>query len=213
MTVVKYFHEEPAGLEVLAADTAAEAREAAEPLTLEAFLARPSVNRGYLAATVLPGIKTGATAPGAADAWVEPVIGALAKAGWWADSGSGSWTAADPAAALRTSAPGRILVTANGMPSIAAPDRPEAGARRRLAGILALMDSGCTVFLAEPAPDGADWAVYSREPLADRLRGALAERTDRSARCFVIPLREARGEHRFYFERYDLSLYARYEVG
>jgi hypothetical protein len=79
--------------------------------------------------------------------------------------------------------------------------------------IRAILDAGDILLRAEPAHDGVDWAVYSAKPLADRLTAAFraATSSDTVAR-FVIPQRMARGEHKFYFERYDLDLFAAYRV-
>ncbi len=213
MIVVKYFHEEPAGLEPLAEDTDPEARLASEPTTLEAFLARPPYYRGYLAATELPSLKTGATTPGAPRAWVEPLIDTVGKGDWCVAGDDGSWLAVDPVEALSRGEPGHLLVIAGGAPPFASPDAGSGDVRRSLSGIRSLLDAGATVLRAEPAPDGVDWAIFCPHPLADRLRRTFAEHPADGTRRFVIPLREARGEHRFYFERYDLDLYSRHEVG
>lgn len=213
MIVVKYFHEEPAALEQLAADAGPDARAGAEPRTLEAFLSAPSHFRGYLAATDLETGATGATAGSSAEAWVDAVIAALGRGGWWTGLPDATWQPADPARVLAASAPGTTVVTGPGAP---APDlevvEAAGGLRRSLPALRALLDAGMTVLVAEPAPDGADWSVFDARPLADRLRSAFAARPAEGVRRFVIPFREARGEHRFYFERYDLALYAHHEV-
>jgi hypothetical protein len=212
MIVVKYFHEEPAGLELLADDTTDSGRAAGEAISLEAFLGRPSYYRGYLAGTDLATMATGATAPGVPGAWVDPVVRALSGTGWWAADPGGSWPAVDPGEILSAGLPGMLLVTAGRMPARPAPRLATDGVRRSLAPLRALLDEGATVFLAEPAPDGVDWAAFAREPVAARVREAFVASPVPDARRFVIPLREASGEHGFYFERYDLGLYARHEV-
>jgi hypothetical protein len=213
MIVVKYFYEEPTGLEVLAEDTSASARAGGEELSLEAFFERSPYYRGYLAATTLRSMKTGATAGRAPDAWVLPLVVAVSRGGWWSAGEAGSWVGAEPREVLRSAPAGAVLVTAAQLPGVEAPrSLAGGGVRRSLAPLRELLDAGTTVLISEPAPDGVDWSVFSPQPLAERLRRAFSASPGRGVRRFVIPFREARGEQGFYFERYDLSLYASREV-
>jgi hypothetical protein len=58
---------------------------------------------------------------------------------------------------------------------------------------------------------GHDWSIFSSHPLADRVKDAMANLPD-DTRGYVIPYVEARGEHKFYFEQYDLELFSKHEV-
>lgn len=208
MLVVKYFFEEPASLEVLAPDTSPDGRAPARPRSLEDFLRAPRYYRGYLTATDLDRDLTGATAVLDPQAWLEPLLGML------------------PQQVMRRRDARTVqVVTRDALSSGLAGDALAAGAdlpaelpdlsgelRDRLPGLRSLLDLGLTVLLAEPAHHGADWAIFCAEPLADRMRSAFGEAPADTAR-FVIPHVKARGEHRFYFERYDLGLYERFRVG
>lgn len=77
--------------------------------------------------------------------------------------------------------------------------------------IARLLDIGATVVFPEPAHVGHDWSVYSARGLSDEIRRALSEAPS-DYRSYVIPYAKARGEHQFYFEQYDIDLFARYEV-
>lgn len=77
--------------------------------------------------------------------------------------------------------------------------------------IAELLDLGCTLVFPEQAHMGHDWSVFSSHPLADRMRESMADLPE-DTRAFVIPYVEARGEHKFYFEQYDVDLFARHEV-
>ena len=61
------------------------------------------------------------------------------------------------------------------------------------------------VFVPEPAHDGWDWVVYAARPLRQRLFAALRSREAPEARRLVMPYQKARGEHRFYLERWALD--------
>ena len=74
-----------------------------------------------------------------------------------------------------------------------------------------LLDGGCTLVFPEQAHMGHDWSIFSSHPMAERVREAMAD-LPQNTRAFVIPYVEARGEHKFYFEQYDLELFARHEV-
>jgi len=77
--------------------------------------------------------------------------------------------------------------------------------------IAKLLDGGCTLVFPERAHMGHDWSVFSSQPLAERMKDAMANLPD-DTRAFVIPYIEARGEHKFYFEQYDMELFSRHEV-
>ena len=74
-----------------------------------------------------------------------------------------------------------------------------------------LLDMGATVVFPEPAHVGHDWSIFSAKPLSARFTEALAT-APADCRSFVVPYVKARGEHKFYFEQYDLGLFSEYEV-
>jgi hypothetical protein len=84
--------------------------------------------------------------------------------------------------------------------------------RNQTAALEPLLESGATLLFAEAAFHGVDWSLLSPSPLADRLRDAFLGQSDAGTTHFVIPHVKARGEHKFYFERYDLSLFEAYRV-
>jgi len=77
--------------------------------------------------------------------------------------------------------------------------------------IAELLDGGCTLVFPEKADMGHDWSIFSSRPLAERMREAMAGLPE-DTRGFVIPYVEARGGDKFYFEQYDLGLFAQHEV-
>lgn len=215
MIVVKYFHEEPAALEILAADEAPDARGPDEPNSLKAFLASPKYYRGYLTASDLGSAVTGATAVSDPGVWSVPVCSVLEHESVWINEGSG----AKPGSLsdVLSGAPVGTVVVVGSATGANVPPLP-GEIRDHNRAVRAILDAGDVLLRAEPAHDGVDWALYSSNPLADRITAAFqaaAPSEDRGANAvlrFVIPQRMARGEHKFYFERYDLELFAAYRV-
>ncbi len=82
----------------------------------------------------------------------------------------------------------------------------------RFRAIVRLLDIGATVILCEPAHVGHDWSVFSSRPISEMVRSSLLELKPTNCRSFVIPYVKARGEHKFYFEQYDLELFKEHEV-
>lgn len=234
MIVVKYFHEEPAALEILAADEAPDARGPDAPSSLEDFLSSPKYYRGYLTASELAGatgvapaatgatdlasvtapagasVLTGATAVGDPGVWSVPLQSVLQRDSVRVNDGSGPRTA--PLAEVLLTSPAGTVVVVGGqtgaeVPALAGEIRDHNRAIR------AILDAGDVLLRAEPAHDGVDWTLYSARPLADRVTAAFqAAPSSDAVQRFVIPQRMARGEHKFYFERYDLDLFAAYRV-
>ena len=208
MRVVKYFYEEPASLEALAPLEARSARDPGAAISMEDFLAAPRYYRGYLAGSVLidGAWQTGVTALLDPCDWLESLCSVLgAKTVRRVRNRKERSTPLRRA--LVSAQPGDLVLVGN---AGAAPDL-EGPTRQTLTGLTPLLDAGATVLLAEPAPDGADWTVLSPVPLADSLRQAFAQ-VQSAAQRFVIPHLRARGEHKFYFERYDLALFEAYRV-
>lgn len=77
--------------------------------------------------------------------------------------------------------------------------------------IATLLDKGATLVFPEQAHTGHDWSLFSARPMARDIREAMTALLD-NTRGFVIPYKEARGEHKFYFEQYDPELFAQHEV-
>ncbi len=77
--------------------------------------------------------------------------------------------------------------------------------------IAALLDQGGTLVFPEQAHTGHDWSIFSSRPLARDVREAMST-LPQGTRGYVIPYKEARGEHKFYFEQYAPELFARHEV-
>ncbi|MBO6574350.1 MAG: hypothetical protein JJ896_02955 [Rhodothermales bacterium] len=204
MQVVKYFHEEPASLEILATDLSAEARQPDMRQSLEQFLRGPRYYRGYLAGTDLEADRTGATT--VASAWIPSLVTLLASDHVYRER-AGSLDQVDTGHALAAGLQGDVL-TAGLRPHEPLSPGP---VRERLPSLRPRLDGGGIVLIAEPAHDGVDWALFSPAPQADRLRTLFSTAASGPAR-FVIPHVEARGEHKFYFERYDLELYAHYRT-
>lgn len=200
MQVVKYFFEEPASLEVLAPDLEPDGRAPSAPRSLEDFLGARRYYRGYLTASDLQSQRFGATA--VPDPWLA-AAGKVLPVGVVRSPRLGDL---DAERALRQGITGDWL--AAGPPDVPLPSL-QGPVREVLGSLRPLLDAGLTVVLAEPAHDGVDWAFFSAEPMADRFREALR---GSDAACYLIPHAKARGEHKFWFERYDLGLFAQYRV-
>ncbi len=210
MVVVKYFHEEPAALEILAEDEALDARGPGAPNSLEAFRSSPKYYRGYLTASDLERAVTGATAVGDPGVWSVPLRSILEHESVWTNDGLG----AKPGllSDVLSGAPVGTVVVVGTSTGASVPGLPgEIRVHNRV--IRAILDAGDVLLRAEPAHDGVDWALYSVKPLADRITAAFqAASSSDAVMRYVIPQRMARGEHKFYFERYDLELFAAYRV-
>ncbi|WP_457651239.1 hypothetical protein [Rhodocaloribacter sp.] len=215
MNIIKYFFEEPASLEVMTPDLVPEARGAAEPVSLEAFLRAPQYFRGYLAGTDLRAGHTGATALSRPEAFIEPLLHAFPYETWTSGSTNGRavpLSLGDVLHVLRDPSSTRIL---------ACGDFPDAGMllaaagpehRRRLPALRRVLRHVPLVLLPESAPHGFDWALFSTRPMREPLTAAFRRFPREDVRRFVIPYREARSEEKFYFERYDLAKYEAYEI-
>lgn len=206
MIVVKYFAEEPAAFEPAAGP---------ETPTLEAFMALPRLYRGYLSATDLETHQSGATVVTNPEAWARPLGGLFSSWAWWSPGPDEPDRVEDPVSALATATRPVLLV------SPVKPDGERARAAERELSVsgpegravrAALALEGVVVLWREKGFDGFDWSLLANEPLQARVREAFVAYPLAGVRRFVIPLREARGEHRFHFERYDLEAFALHEV-
>ncbi|MFT5141907.1 MAG: hypothetical protein ACI80V_001973 [Rhodothermales bacterium] len=210
MRVVKYFHEEPASLELLASGESPASREPAEAMSLEAFLRAPKYYRGYLAASDLKEGLTGATALNDPSVWLNAVLEMLAtETAYRSRPGADAFSTVGLAEALSMGQTSDLLAVGPGpAPEL---NRIEGDLRQRLSAVRPLMDAGFTILIAEPATDAVDWSFFSAQPMAGRLRTAFQSAGSDAAR-FVIPHLKARAEHKFYFERYDLGLFEEFRV-
>ncbi|MEP0548644.1 MAG: hypothetical protein ABJF88_17040 [Rhodothermales bacterium] len=208
MDIVKYFYEEPVHLEALSAEADPDARRRAAPEHDLAALLRPtSYYRAYLAGTDLAADRTGLTAIANPDAFVAPLLDVFAGKVWTQADRSGAVTVIEDAAPVwRDPAETAVLVAAAG-PVDAAALAAVASVERRygipsLKRLLAEADAVC---FPEPAHDGWDWSLFAAAPLRKRLIDAFRRHPVADVRCFALPYREARSEHKFYFERWQLD--------
>ena len=213
MDIVKVFIEEPAGLEALVGDDEPDAlRRGAALGSLDALLGGGAFEsdyaRAYLAGTRLgPPQRVGLTALDDAEAFVQPLLAWAGERAWTALDAEGHRLGLIPAeAAARLRRPHGTAALAVGPADGETLARAAAGARRdAVPALRELLDGGAAVLLPERAHDGHDWALFARRPLRDALVAALRARPAQGARRFVVPYQEARGEHRFYFEQWQLD--------
>ncbi len=202
-------------MEVMAPDLAPDARRAAEPVSLEAFLHAPKFYRGYLAGTDLRADRTGATALADPSAFIAPLLHAFPAETWTSGSTDGravTHTSGGVLRVLRDPSSTRILVRgdfpdADALLAAAGPEH-----RRRLPALRRVLRRVSLVLLPVPAPHGFDWALFATRPMRQSLSDAFRRFPYEGVRRFVIPHREARSEEKFYFERYDLAKYEAYEI-
>ncbi|MCA0267806.1 MAG: hypothetical protein LCH53_01075 [Bacteroidetes bacterium] len=187
MYVLKIFHEEPAAL-----GASFDGGESAEAF-LSALGAAPRYVRLYLTGSVAPN-------EGHADA---TGLSALPEEAWKPALAKTLGLEHQTPSALDRLAPGAWHV----LPESDRFDRSLTGALSsddaptRLAALRALLDAGCTVLHAEPAPDGFDLHVFAPHPLLDRFVAALPPARG-DLRRFAAPYRSLRSEAKFYFERW-----------
>jgi hypothetical protein len=206
--VLKLFYEEPASLEALSPDADPDARRRAPALgALNAFRRQRAYYRAYLAGTDLAADRVGATALRDPEAFALPLAEHLRQSVWGVEGEAVRALAAEEV-------PLRLMDPAGVQALAAGPGRPEAKALRAVATsdrryavseLRGLLDAGFTVLFPEPAHHGYDWSLFAPEPLKDRLAEAFARHPVPGLRRFAAPVRQARGEHRFYFERWALG--------
>ena len=222
MDIVKVFTEEPVGLEALVRDDDPDAhRRGAELGSLDALLAgtpfESDYARAYLAGTRLASStdasstgtrsRIGLTALAGAEAFVQPLLAWAGDRGWTHLAPGGATRGlvpAEAAAALRQ--PGATAALAIGDVDGRTLAQAAAGARRdAVPALRALLDAGGAVLLPESAHDGHDWSLFARRPLRSSLLSAFQTRGAGDARVFFVPYQRARGEHKFYFEQWQLG--------
>lgn len=207
MDVIKYFYEEPASLDVLPDDLDPDARRQSGPaLPLEALFEGTSYYRGYLAGTDLASGRIGLTALARPASFAVPLLDVLGPV-WRCVTDAGAAGAVDPAEArTRLQDPrGTALLASGGGEASGALAAAGQDRRRALPALRSLLDGGAVVLLPEPAHDGFDWSLFAARPLRAVLVDAFRRHPADGVRRFVIPYRRARGEHRFYFEQWQLD--------
>lgn len=220
MDIVKVFIEEPVGLESLVRDDDPDAHRQNVALgSLDALLNGTTFEsdyaRAYLAGTHLgPPLRIGLTALSDAEAFVQPLLAWASGRPWTRLSRAGDTTGLLPAeAASHLRQPEDTAALAVGPVDGLEPKvdvsllaTAASGPRRdAVPALRALLDAGASVLLPEAAHDGYDWSLFARRPLRDALIRAFAVHPAGDARRFVVPYQKARGEHRFYFEQWQLD--------
>lgn len=217
MYLVKYFYEEPASLEVLTPDLDADARQRHGPaLSLEAFLQTPRYHRGYLSGSHLATGEQGLTTVAPACGYQPPLLAWLAGKTWQHVHADGTVQTVD-AETVRTvlqnpTDTALLTATAAPLPSAMLQAAPRGERRDTLAALRSLLDVGATACFPEPAHHGFDWSFFSGEPMRNALAAAFQAHPCANVRRFVIPFQQARSEHKFYFDAYDLDKYAAFEI-
>lgn len=209
MDVLKVFTDEPLPLDA-AADEPVPRGGAREMAPLEDLLKRPAYARAYLAGSRLDGDawKVGLTALADDYLYLRPIRRLTRGMEWSVPmiDAAISWHEVtdrfrDPpvegilAAGYDPVDPGALAVM------LSATERDW---WRALRGILDAQPEAL-VFVPTLAHDGDDWTVYTGQPLRDRLLSALRRFPAPNARRLVMPYQKARGEHKFYLERWALD--------
>ena len=209
MDVLKVFTDEPLPLDAAADEPVPfSLRDGLAPL--EDILRRPPYARAYLAGTHLgEPVRTGLTALADPGLWRDPIRD-LTRGFVWSLPGvtpnTISWGDArvdllDPPVDFALAAAPEAVDAALLATVAASTQREGWGALR------AILDRQPEAFVLVPdsAHDGCDWVLYAGRPLRQRLIDAIRARPAPSARRLVMPYQKARGEHKFYLERWALD--------
>jgi|AP95_1055475.scaffolds.fasta_scaffold00499_5 hypothetical protein len=214
MRVIKYFYEEPTFLHL-----GGESSEELDPAVPASLLKEQSHYRGYLAASDLDSGAIGGSSL-EDDAAAHALTAILDSPAWYFSIESGQTTSGiqlledevDIVRALVKMPSKSLLITGVEPAEESILSLTEDQDRRNnLATIFRLLEAGCTIVLPEPAHVGHDWSIYSANPMADRMREQFSKEIP-NCRRYVIPYVQARGEHKFYFEQFDLTMFAHNEV-
>lgn len=218
MRVIKYFFEEPTLLDLEDGPV-----EGSEGSSLDRLLRQHKHYRGYLAASDLESGQIGGSSL-EDNAAAEALSRVLGGPVWFSNRAPGQEDVElqllsdheHIVAALATMASNAVMIldfeSDHGVDEeVVAELTKDQDRKRGLKMISRLLDAGCTVVFPEPAHMGHDWSIFSAKPLARQMQDAL-ESAPKDCRSFVVPYVKARGEHRFYFEQYDIDQFAEYEV-
>ena len=213
MDIVKVFIEEPTGLDVLVRDDDPDAhRRDLELGSLDALLEGTAFEsdyaRAYLAGTHLgPPHRIGLTALSDAEAYVQPLLTWAGDRTWTHLGANGQTTGLLPAeAAAHLRQPdGTAALTVGPVDRLQLATAASGPRRDALPALRTLLDEGAAVLLPESAHDGFDWSLFTRRPLRESLINALSKHPAGTARRFILPYQNARSEHAFYFEQWQLD--------
>ena len=215
MRVIKYFYEEPTLLDF--PQTASETPIDSGERFIELMKVKAH-HRGYLAASDLVNNTVGGSSledQAAAEALADVLDGPI----WFinldqeADNGLNCVLETKRATIVRSlvTMPSASVLISNLHPNDQVLGLLTTDRKASFGAIVRLLDMGATVVFPEPAHLGHDWSIFSAKPLSARFTEALAT-APADCRSFVVPYVKARGEHKFYFEQYDLGLFSEYEV-
>ncbi|NQV74151.1 hypothetical protein HQ496_13610 [bacterium] len=215
MRVIKYFYEEPTLLDFpeSASESPIDSGERFIKLMRE-----KTHHRGYLAASDLVNNTVGGSSledQVAAKALADVLDGPI----WFVNLDPTAGNALNCALETNRAAIVRSLVTMSSTSVLISNLNPNddvlglltTDRKASFGAIVRLLDMGATVVFPEPAHVGHDWSIFSAKPLSARFTEAL-RKAPVDCRAFVVPYVKARGEHKFYFEQYDLGLFSEYEV-
>lgn len=218
MDIVKVFIDEPTGLESLVRDDDPDAhRRGVELGSLDDLLAGATFEsdyaRAYFAGTHLgPPLRIGLTALSDAEAFVQPLLAWAGGRPWTRLDENGTTSGLLPAEAATTlRQPGSTAALAIGPVEGLALATAASGPRREaIPALRTLLNGGAAVLLPESAHDGFDWSLFARRPLQESLVSAFAAHPADRVRRFIVPYQKARGEHKFYFEQWQLDALPNY---
>ncbi len=215
MRIIKYFFEEPTLLDF----PASESGEQPSEYGLKGLLRQHRHYRGYLAASDLGADTIGGSA--LEDHTAARVLASILTGPIWFSNRAAGQT--DVTLSLLTGIENIVPALAamasdsvmmmdvdptEEMVRALTDDNDQKVVMRKIAQLL---DAGCTLVFPEQAHMGHDWSIFSPRPVAAYIREAMGN-LPKETRGFVVPYVEARGEHKFYFEQYNIDLFARHEV-
>ncbi|HIG73832.1 MAG TPA: hypothetical protein EYQ24_04430 [Bacteroidetes bacterium] len=208
MDVLKVFTDEPLPLDA-AADEPVPRGQAREMASLEDILKRPAYARAYLAGARLgdsPAV--GLTSLSDDSLYLRPIRALTTGFVWSVPMIDAAISWHEISDRLRQPpvenvvAAGPEMVDPGLLTHIA--DTPGRAGWRYLRDALDRQPDAL-IFVAEHAHDGYDWIAYAGRPLRERLIDALRAHPAPEARRLVMPFQKARGEHKFYLERWALD--------
>ncbi len=212
--IIKYFYEEPASLEPLTADDDPDARNREAPLTLEQFLASRPYYRGYLAGSSFDKGTIGLTTIERRESLLQILTAISAGRPATVYMQDPTVERRDPSIVVDRPEDVQFVLFGNldadesALAIIATRER-----RRSFAKLRHILDQGVSILFPEQAHQGYDWSIFSPHSLLPSIRSTLDRLARTDLRVFAIPYNRARSEEKFYFEQYDLSMFADYELG
>lgn len=215
MRYIKYFFEEPTLLDL----TDGEPGGGPSQQGLEGLLRKPRHYRGYLAATDTENDLVGGSS--LEDHAAARILASILSGPIWFSSRAPGQKDSQLTLLTHPKDVIQALVTMGGASVMLLDMDPseelihaltdDTDRKSGMRTIAALLDRGATLVFPEQAHTGHDWSIFSARPMAREVREAMSALPD-DTRGFVIPYKEARGEHKFYFEGYDPELFVQHEV-